>query len=60
MIDYHRCSGCSASLTEEEKKRKDDENSVLSSSRFATLALISGDIDILVGLGSPQKRHVGA
>ena len=43
-----------------EKKRKGDENRVLPSSRIANLALISGDIGILVCQGSPRKRQVGA
>ena len=42
------------------KKRKDDENRVLPCWRFATLAMLSGDVDILVGQGTIRKRQVGA
>ena len=45
---------------EEEKKRKDDENRVLPGCRFATLAMLSGNVDILVGQSSVQKQQVGA
>ena len=42
------------------KKRKDDENCVLPGCQFATLVMLSGDIDILVGQGSVriQRRQV--
>ena len=34
------------------KERKDDENCVLPGCRFATLAMLSGDVDVLIGRGS--------
>ena len=39
-----------------EKKRK-EENCALFSCRFATLSMLSDNIDILVGQGSARKRH---
>ena len=50
-------------LTLEEMKREEnnyDKNRVLPSFRFATLALILGDIHIVVGQGNPRKQQVGA
>ena len=47
-------------LEEEEEKKKMTKLHVLPSSLFATLALILGDIDILVGQGSPWKQPLGA
>ena len=41
-----------------EKKRKDDENRVLPEScRFATLVMLLGDVDVLVGEGSIGIRQ---
>ena len=58
MIDHH-CSSCSASLTKKEEE-EEKQNRDLPGCWFATLVLISGDIDIIVGQGSTWKQQVGA
>ena len=50
---------CRLTLEEKKRKEEDEQNRVLPGCRFATLAMLSGDMDILAGQGSARKRQVG-